>query len=112
MSQRAAKEAGEERSEPSAVLERLGWQLARRDDRRVAQALYAGEELEEMHELCQGRPMARCLWVPSPYHASKASSGGRGMSISTRCLHLREQYVSGSTTERNVPPATRSCIPQ
>jgi hypothetical protein len=53
MSHRAANEGGEERSEPSAVQERLSWQLARRDDRRVAQALYAGEELEEMHELSE-----------------------------------------------------------
>lgn len=53
MSQREAKEAGEEQSEPGAVLERLSWQLARRDDKRVAQALYAGEELEEMHELSE-----------------------------------------------------------
>ncbi len=50
MGQREAKEAGEEQSEPSAVLERLSWQLAWREDKRVAQALYAGEELEEMHE--------------------------------------------------------------
>jgi hypothetical protein len=50
MNQRAAKEAGEEQSEPSAVVERLHWQLAYRADGRVAQALYAGEELEEMHE--------------------------------------------------------------
>jgi hypothetical protein len=53
MSQGEAKEAGEERNEPGAVLERLSWQLARRDDKRVAQALYAGEELEEMHELSE-----------------------------------------------------------
>jgi Transposase DDE domain len=53
MNQQAATEAGEERSEPSTVLERLSWQLARRDDARVAQALYAGEELEEMHELSE-----------------------------------------------------------
>lgn len=53
MSQGEAKEAGEEQSEPSAVLERLSWQLARRDDKRVAQALYTGEELEEMHELSE-----------------------------------------------------------
>ena len=37
----------------SFLLERLSWQLARRDDARVAQALYAGEELEEMHELSE-----------------------------------------------------------
>ena len=53
MSQGEAKEAGEERNEPGAVLERLSWQVARRDDKRVAQALYAGEELEEMHELSE-----------------------------------------------------------
>jgi hypothetical protein len=37
----------------SAVLERLDWQAATRDDARVAQALYAGEEIEEMHELSE-----------------------------------------------------------
>ena len=45
--------AGEENSEVSAVMQRLSWQLACRDDRRVAQALYAGEEIEEMHELSE-----------------------------------------------------------
>ena len=34
-------------------MERLNWQLAFRDDERVAQALYAGEEIEEMHELSE-----------------------------------------------------------
>jgi hypothetical protein len=53
MSHRAAKSVGEEQNEPSAVMERLSWQLARRDDARVAQALYAGEEMEEMHELSE-----------------------------------------------------------
>lgn len=53
MTQQAANEAGEEQNEPSAVLERLSWRLAWRDDKRVAQALYAGEELEEMHELSE-----------------------------------------------------------
>jgi hypothetical protein len=52
MSQRAAK-AAEEQSEPSAVMERLSWQLASRDDAQVAQALYAGAEIEEMHELSE-----------------------------------------------------------
>jgi hypothetical protein len=42
---------GEEK--PSAVQERLAWQVASRDDVRVAQALYAGEEIEEMHELSE-----------------------------------------------------------
>ena len=52
MSQRAAK-AAEEQSEPSAVMERLSWQLAYRDDARVGQALYVGAEIEEMHELSE-----------------------------------------------------------
>src|SRR6266852_5495030 len=52
MSQRAAK-AAEEQSEPSAVMERLSWQLAYRDDARVGQALYGGAEIEEMHELSE-----------------------------------------------------------
>jgi len=53
MSKEAKKERSEEQSPPSAVMERLNWQLARRDDGRVAQALYAGEEIEEMHELSE-----------------------------------------------------------
>jgi hypothetical protein len=47
------QEAGEETAEPSAVMQRLSWQLAYRDDQRVAQALYAGEEIEEIHELSE-----------------------------------------------------------
>jgi hypothetical protein len=50
MNDQEAKGASGEQNEPSAVLERLSWQLARRDDKRVAQALYAGEELEEIHD--------------------------------------------------------------
>jgi hypothetical protein len=49
MGNRSSEEV-EERSQPSAVRERLSWQLARRDDGQVAQALYAGEEIEEMHD--------------------------------------------------------------
>lgn len=52
MSQRAPT-AAEQQSEPSAVMERLSWQLASRDDAQVAQALYAGAEIEEMHELSE-----------------------------------------------------------
>src|SRR5256884_6065022 len=37
--------------EPSIVQERLNWKLAWRDDAKVAQGLYAGEGIEEMHEL-------------------------------------------------------------
>ncbi len=48
-----SKEASEEQSQPSAVQERLNWQVACRDDARVAQALYAREEIEEMHELSE-----------------------------------------------------------
>jgi Transposase DDE domain len=43
----------QEEKKASAVLERLDWQVARRDDVRVAQALYAGEQIEEMHELSE-----------------------------------------------------------
>ncbi len=53
MREQENKEASEEQSEPSAVMERLNWQLAWRDDERVAQAIYAGEEIEEMHELSE-----------------------------------------------------------
>src|SRR5437667_9744833 len=35
----------------SVVQERLNWQVAYRDDRKVGQALYAGEPIDEMHQL-------------------------------------------------------------
>src|SRR5947209_11056343 len=38
---------------PSVVQERLGWQTAQRDDRRVAQALHEGEAIDAMHELSE-----------------------------------------------------------
>src|SRR5437879_13616375 len=37
--------------ERSVVQQRLNWQVACRDDRKVGQALYAGEPIEEMHQL-------------------------------------------------------------
>jgi hypothetical protein len=37
--------------ETSIMQERLNWKLAWRDDAQVAQVLYAGEDIEEMHEL-------------------------------------------------------------
>jgi hypothetical protein len=47
--EKQAEQAGE--SETSLVQERLNWKLAQRDDARVAQKLYAGEGIEEMHQL-------------------------------------------------------------
>lgn len=44
-------EMTETSNEPSIVQERLNWKIAWRDDAKVAQGLYAGEEIEEMHEL-------------------------------------------------------------
>ena len=44
-------ELAEGTKEASIVQERLNWKLACRDDAKVAQALYAGEAIEEMHEL-------------------------------------------------------------
>src|SRR2546426_5758985 len=49
----AKEKRSEEQSPPSAVMERLNWQLSWRDDGRVTQALYAGEEIEELHELSE-----------------------------------------------------------
>jgi hypothetical protein len=43
--------AAEPFEEASIVQERLNWKVAWRDDAKVAQGLYAGEEIEEMHEL-------------------------------------------------------------
>lgn len=53
MSQAETPHVSEETSQQSAVLERLSWQWASRDDGQVAQALYAGEQVEEMHELSE-----------------------------------------------------------
>src|SRR5881227_3918514 len=53
MSERVVRATEGEQSQPSAVLERLSWQLAKRDDQRVAQGLSAGEAIEEMHELSE-----------------------------------------------------------
>jgi hypothetical protein len=39
--------------ETSVVRERLNWRRVQRDDRRVAQGVYAGEAIEEMHELSE-----------------------------------------------------------
>src|SRR5258708_4805614 len=44
-------EISEVSKDPSIAQERLNWKLAWRDDAKVAQGLYAGEEIEEMHEL-------------------------------------------------------------
>jgi hypothetical protein len=44
-------EMTETSNEPGIVQERLNWKIAWRDDAKVAQGLYAGEEIEEMHEL-------------------------------------------------------------
>lgn len=45
------QEVAEPSEATSIVQERLNWKLAWRDDGKVAQGLYAGEEIEEMHEL-------------------------------------------------------------
>src|SRR5213082_704198 len=39
--------------ESSVVQQRLNWQVACRDDRKVGQALYAGEPIDEMHQLSE-----------------------------------------------------------
>src|SRR5260221_10686450 len=44
-------ETEKQSEEGSVVQERLNWQVARRDDTKVGQALYAGETIEEMHQL-------------------------------------------------------------
>ncbi len=45
------QETQEESEETSVIQDRLNWKLAWRDDVKVAQGLYAGEAIEEMHEL-------------------------------------------------------------
>ncbi len=79
MSQRAAK-AAEEQSEPSAVMERLSWQLAYRDDAQVGQALYAGAEIEEMHDTPRGGVAGRVFCV----RGASGDDGGVGAGAITR----------------------------
>src|SRR2546429_8913391 len=45
------KGAEDQAEGPSVIQERLNWKLAYRDDAKVAQGLYAGEAIEERHEL-------------------------------------------------------------
>ena len=45
------KQAEKPNEGKSVVQERLSWQVAERDDAKVAQALYAGETIDEMHDL-------------------------------------------------------------
>ena len=45
------QETNKASEETSIVQERLNWKLAWRDDAQVAQGLYAGADIEEMHEL-------------------------------------------------------------
>src|SRR5436853_7538451 len=42
---------GDQAEGPSVIQERLNWKLAYRDDAKIAQGLYAGEAIEEVHEL-------------------------------------------------------------
>jgi hypothetical protein len=49
--EKRAQAVEEAEGESSVVQERLNWRLVQRDDSKVAQGLYAGEEIEEMHEL-------------------------------------------------------------
>lgn len=53
--ERKPREAEDTSSEAatSAVVERLAWQSATRDDQQVAQAIHAGQELDAMHELSE-----------------------------------------------------------
>ena len=58
---------GKQQAESSAVVERLAWQTATRDDQRVAQAIHSGQEIDAMHELKPGGalrayPKTRAMW--------------------------------------------------
>ncbi len=81
MSERASKATEREQGEPSAVLERLSWQLARRDDQRVAQGLYAAEAIEEMHDTPRGGPAGRVFCVPRA-DRDDGRAGGDGVTWS------------------------------
>jgi hypothetical protein len=54
MSERTNQKTEKEQAgEPSALQARLNWRVAWRDDARVAQALYEGQEIEEIHDLSE-----------------------------------------------------------
>ena len=50
-SEKSETQSEKRNEEGSVVQERLHWQAAERDDVKVAQALYAGETIDEMHDL-------------------------------------------------------------
>src|SRR5258708_9661041 len=54
-------EITEASKEISIVQERLNWKVAWRDDAQVAQGLYAGEAIEEMHELSDAGLLDECF---------------------------------------------------
>jgi hypothetical protein len=49
-------------AKPTAVMERLGWQTATRDAMVAARAIYAGEEIDAIHELSEAGLLS---WDPS-----------------------------------------------
>lgn len=53
MSTRSKQTRASQTETTSAVVERLSWQTAQRDDRRVAQALDGEQEIDAMHELSE-----------------------------------------------------------
>lgn len=55
------QESREPSREPSGVQERLNWKLAWRTDTQVAQGWYAGEAIEEMHELSDAGLLDECF---------------------------------------------------
>ena len=53
MSTRRKETRASETETTSAVVERLSWQTAQRDDMRVAKALHGEQEIDAMHELSE-----------------------------------------------------------
>jgi hypothetical protein len=90
----SAKQVEEKPEEASVVQERLNWRLAFRDDAKVAQGLYAGEEIEEMHKLSDADLLDEFFvfledtGMMRAFEQMKVSGGKRILVPTVRCILL------------------------
>src|SRR2546421_9972140 len=100
--------------EISVGQERLHWQVACRDDEKVAQALYAGEPIEEIHHLNKTNSMS-----PMPgakLHRREGAYLHRGKRAPVRGLSrlyafLRRRRKSSIRNASAIPAVASTMVP-
>jgi hypothetical protein len=111
MSTRKSQEGKEAQHEPIAVQEQLNWRLAWRDDAQVAQALYAGEEIEEIHELSEAGLLDEFFVFLKELYASKMIMRSERVTVEHRdpCLGQTDcRYVAGPLPASGPAPENAS----